>query len=1019
MHRAQSVRWALAAATLAIGALVAPLSSAEAQGSGAIRGVVLDSASQRPIPGVQVSVTSSTLGALTDATGRYQINGVPAGARTLQARRVGYAPASRTVTVAAGDTTAVDFTLASVAAQLGEVVVVGYGTVRREQVSTAIARVDASEITNTPTASLDAALQGKAPGVQVIQNAGNPGNGITVRVRGSASLSASNQPLYVIDGVPLLRENFSQLGTGGQDLTAVSGLSPDEIESIDVLKDAAAASIYGSRGSNGVVLITTKRGRAGQARFSFDAYRGIQEVERKVDLLNAEEYIQFFNEARANDGRGPIFEPGVDDVINTDWQDAIFRTAPVQNFALNASGGVDRARYFLSGSLFDQEGIVIGSGYTRASGRANLDVQANEKLSLRSSIAVSREIHDRVENDNTLDGIVTNAIANQPNVPIMGENGGFAGRGEGLEYSNSVALATLNSIEARTLRALGGIEADYQLASSLRLSGRVGMDVLNLRDLRWESPRIDATYAASVNGVSSMGNNTASRYMGETYLTYDLPSTGQHDLQTTVGSSLEFFDRESDYLRGEGFGNEAFRYPGNAGKVTEYDGGSTEYNLVSFFGRANYAFADRYFLTGSFRADGSSRFGQDNRFGYFPAVSAAWAVTEEDFLSAANLGDLKLRASYGFTGNQDIGDDFAFLPRFGRANYADLPGIAQSALGNPNLKWESTQELNLGFDWAILNGRVNFAGDWFRKTTDDLLVSRPVTTTSGISSVWDNVGSIRNTGFELGITTVNLVDDGDGVSWESQFNISTNRNRVLSLYSSDPTKAGEPFNTGIDGINRIQVGQPLGAFEALRFDGVDPATGDAIFFDANGDGAINSDDRVIVGNPHPDYWGGFGNTLRYRGFDLRAFLQFNVGNEVYNAARTYSDDGGYFFDNKVKSVLRAWKQPGDITDVPRASWFGESGALETSSRFIEDGSYVRLQEVTLGYALPATLRRGLGGLNQTRLFVTGRNLVTWTDYTGYNPDVNSGGSSANTSLATDFYAYPLARTVSIGISGSW
>jgi TonB-linked SusC/RagA family outer membrane protein len=1009
MRHGTLVRWTLAATVAALG--VAP-GEALAQATGAVRGTVLDSASQRPVAGVQVVIANSTLGSLTDASGRYLVAGVPAGSATLQFRRVGYGPGSRTVTIAAGDTVTADVSIAAVAAQLSEVVVVGYGTTNRAGVSTAIASVDAAEIVNTPTASLDAALQGKAPGVQVIQNAGNPGNGITVRIRGSASLSASNQPLYVIDGVPMLRENFSQLGLGGQDLTAVSGLSPDEIESIDVLKDAAAASIYGSRGSNGVVLITTKRGRAGEARFSFNAYTGTQQVERRVDMLNAEQYVAYFNEARANDGRGPLFEPGVDDAINTNWQDAIFRSAPVSDLALSASGGTERVRYFLSGSMFDQQGVVIGSGYNRMSGRVNVDVNATDRLSLRSSLSFSREIHDRIENDNTIDGVVTNALANQPNVPIMAENGEYAGRAEGLEYSNSVALAELNSIEARTLRTLGSLEADYELTSALRLSGRVGMDVLNLRDLRWESPRVSATYAASVNGVSSMGNNTASRYMAEGFLTYTLPASERHALTLTGGSSVEFSDRESDYLRGEGFGNEAFRYPGNAGTVTEYDGGSTEYNLVSFFGRATYAFNERYFLTGSFRADGSSRFGQENRFGYFPAISAAWAVTEEDFLSASNIGDLKLRASYGFTGNQDIGDDYAFLPRFGRANYADEPGIAQSSLGNPNLKWESTQEANVGLDWGFFDGRMTFTADYYRKKTDDLLVSRPVTSTSGISSVWDNVGSIENRGFEFGLNTVNLIDDGQGLGWETSFNISTNKNKVLELYR------GESFNTGLDGINRVEEGLPLGAFHALRFDGVDPATGNAIFFDKDENGLINADDRVIVGNPHPDFWGGLGNTLTFRGLDLRAFVQFSQGNEIYNAVRSFADDGGYSMDNKVASVLNSWKQPGDITDVPRASWFGESGARETSSRIVEDGSYVRLQEVTLGYRLPASIRT-LGGLSEARIFVSGRNLYTWTDYTGYNPDVNSNGSGTNTSLATDFYAYPLARTFSFGITGSW
>ena len=1015
LHRASGTGRA-GPATLALALLAALGAPAAAQGTGAVRGAVVDSATRRPVPGVQVSIVGTTLGALTGAEGTYAVRGVPAGAVTVRLRRLGFEPVDRRVTVAAGDTVVADFALRAAAAQLSEVVVVGYGTTERGQLSTAVSSVSGAELVNTPTASLDAALQGKAAGVQVVQNAGNPGNGITVRIRGAASLSASNQPLYVVDGVPILRENFSQLGVGGQDLTAISGLSPDEIESIDVLKDAAAASIYGSRGSNGVVVITTKRGRAGATRFNLNAYYGTQQVDRQVDLLNAEQYVAYFNEAARNDGYAEDelpFVPGVDDAVSTNWQDAIFRSAPVSDVALSASGGTDRARYYLSGSVFDQRGIVVGSGYNRASARANLDFDAGTRLSLRSSFSFVRELHDRIENDNTLDGVVTNAIANQPTVPLRLDDGSFSSTDDGLEYTNPLALAVLNSIEARMFRALGSVEADYSITEAVRLSGRVGMDVLNLRDLRWESPRVIGTYAASARGVSSMGNNTANRYMAETFLSWDALAGGANVLNLTAGSSIEYNNRESDYLRGEGFGNEQFRYPGNAGKVTEYDGASTDYNLVSFFARANYALAERYFLTGSFRADGSSRFGQNNRYGFFPAVSAAWAISEESFLADQSIGDLKLRASFGLTGNQDIGDDFAFLPRFGRANYSDLPGIAQSSIGNPDLQWESTREVNVGLDWSVLTGRVNFTADYYVKQTDDLLVSRPITSTTGITSAWDNVGSIRNTGFEFGVNAALLQPAGDGgFGWEANVNVSTNDNEVRELYR------GEPFNTGLDGINRIEEGQPLGAFYTLRFDGVDPQTGDAIFFDRNEDGAITSDDRMVVGTPHPKFWGGFGNTFTFRGFDLRTFLQFSQGNDVYNAWLSYADDGGYFFDNKVTSVLRAWKQPGDVTDVPRASYDGNSGARETSSRWIEDGSYVRLQEVTLGYAVPASLR-AFGRLSDLRLFVSGRNLHTWTDFTGYNPDVNSNGSGTNTSLATDFYAYPLARTISFGVTTSW
>jgi hypothetical protein len=378
------------------------------------------------------------------------------------------------------------------------------------------------------------------------------------------------------------------------------------------------------------------------------------------------------------------------------------------------------------------------------------------------------------------------------------------------------------------------------------------------------------------------------------------------------------------------------------------------------------------------------------------------------------VGDLKLRLSYGETGNQGIADDYAPLARFGRANYSDAPGIAPSSLANPDLKWETTREFDVGVDFSMLSGRVGVVADYFRKKTDDLLVSRPITSTSGFTSVYDNIGNIENRGWEFQLSTEPIRESKvGGLSWSSDFNISFLKNEVTALYRN------EPFNAGIRSLNRVEIGQPLGAFHTLRFKGVDPQTGDAIYDDVNGDGDITADDRVIVGSPHPDYFGGFTNTISWKGFDFRSFVQFTQGNKVFNAIRIFADDGGYYFDNKLRdSYEKRWKKPGDIAEQPRLSYDGTSGARDVSSRFVEDGSYVRLQELTLGYRLPRSWARTFN-LDEARFFVSGRNLVTWTDYTGYNPDVNSNGSSATISLGTDFYAYPLARTFSFGVRGAW
>lgn len=1014
-------RW-LFTAGIALAALPPTL---QAQNTGAVTGQVVEQTTGTPLAGVQVHLTGTTRGQITNDQGRYLIPAVPPGAYEVRATLIGYSANAQRVTVAAGETATASFELRQSAIALDEVVVTGYGTSTRADVSTAVASVNAREIANTPVAGVDAALQGRAPGVQVVQNAGNPGVGITVRIRGHASISAGNQPLWVVDGVPILQENFSQVGVGGQDLTAVTGLNPDDIESLTVLKDAAASAIYGSRGSNGVIMVTTKRGGVSPGRVTFSTYAGTQDVRRKWDMLRGPEYIEYFVEAMRNDGYSDGFiedelgaiDPG--SVPDVDWQDAVFKSAAISDFNLGVSGGTERINYYLTGGYFNQRGVVLGSGYTRASGRMNVDFSASDRLLLRASLGISREEHERIVNDNTINGVVTNAIALQPNLPLRNADGSYTSPDDGLEYTNPLALAEFREIRARGLRALGSVEAGYTLSDALKLNGRVGMDVLGMRDFDWDSPRVIGTYAQSAAGVSTVANTTATRYLAEGFLTWS-PQFGRSALTLVGGSSVEFNDEEVNELTGEGFANEQPQWPGNASTVTDYGARPTSHSLVSAFSRANLKLFDRYLLTGALRVDGSSRFGENNQYGVFPAVSAGWRLSDEPFAQGlARLADVKVRASIGLTGNQELGSDFASLARFARAPYAGIPGVAQSSLGNPDLRWEQTREINAGFDLSLLNGRLGVIGDWYTKETRDLLLNRPITSTSGQTSVFENIGNMENRGFELSINTVNIRRAGAGLSWTMDGNITWNRNEVTRLFRD------EPFNTGIRSVNRVQVGEPLGAYFMARFEGVDAQTGDALYADLDEDGNVigttndpGAEDRMIVGSPHPDYWGGLSSTLGWRGFDLRAFMQFAQGQEVYNAIAIFADDGGYYYDNKFRRVLRRWQQPGDVTDQPRASWDGSSGARVVSSRYVEDGSYIRLQEVTLGYRIPPRFTR-FAGMGEARVYVSGRNLKTWTDYSGYSPDVNSNGSGTNISLGTDFYAYPIPRAIMIGITGSF
>ena len=1025
------------ALALAAAALVGAAGSALAQGTATIRGTVVDSSSRQPIPGVQVGVVGSSLGALTDASGRYLIRGVAAGSHSVRAQRIGFAPLTRQVTVSAGQETAVDLVLRQQAAVLSEVVVVGYGTASRAQVSNSVANVRGEVVQNVPVAGIDAALQGKAPGVQVIQNAGNPGNGISVRVRGSSSISASNQPLYVIDGVPMIREDYSQLGFGGQDLTAVTGISPDEIESIDVLKDAAAAAIYGSRASNGVVMITTKRGRPGATKFSFNTYYGQQKMARKMELLNAREYVDVFREAMLNDGYseedvvdfGYTLFPGADS-SGTDWLAAVTRTAPVADFNINAAGGGDRFQYLISGSNFNQQGIIIGSGYDRQNARLNLDVTATPKLQFRSSIGVVRETFKRTTNDNTIEGAGANAIAVQPNIPIYkpgscaAGNCVFTGTDEGLEYVHPLSLAAFNNAPTRSFRTLGSLESSFDLTDRLRLNGRVGLDLYSLSERRWESPKVEGSSAAGVAGQSTQASTTAQKYLSEVYATYDPFRSDRQKLTITAGTGLEFNKSEFVYIAGQGFASDEFQYAGSAGEVTSYDASPSENRLISFFSRANYSLLDRYLMTASLRTDGASRFASGNRFGVFPSASFGWIASQEPALAGLQrLMDMKLRASYGETGNQAIGSNFGFVTAFSRANFAGEAGLAPSQLGNPDLRWETTREFDLGADLGFLGGRVSLIGDYYVKRTDDLLVSRPISSVSGFTSILDNVGNLENRGWELQLSTQNVRSSGNGFTWTTDFNVSHNSNKITALFRD------EPIISGIRSVNIVMVGQPLGAFFARKFIGVDPETGNAKYEDISGprklnqaptgpDGRITDDDRQIVGSPHPDYFGGVRNQFSWKGLDLNTFVEFSQGAEVFNLIRLFADDGAYYNDNKIKHVLNRWQKPGDVTDVPRLSWDGTSDARQVSSRFVEDASYVRLSEITVGYRLPSMFTSRTG-LSDTRIYVSGRNLKLWSDYLGYDPDVNSNGSGSNISLGQDFYAYPRARTISVGISGSW
>ena len=1009
-----SLRGRLAALLITTTLWVVVARPAPAQQSTAeIRVTVTDSTSHTAVAGAQILIDGAQRG-VTNDNGQYSVRNVLAGSHLIAVQRIGFARAERRITVDASATTTADFSIAPVAAVLSEVVSVGYGTTSRHEVSSAIASIDSAAITNQPVAGIDNALQGRVAGVQVLQNSGEPGAGVSVRVRGPASLNAGNQPLYIVDGVPILSSSFNQTSPSGQAMTAITGLNPDEIASIDVLKDAAAAAIYGSRASNGVVMITTKRGGLGATRFTLNAYTGTQSPEKRIRALDATEFVTLMNSANTNDGRPAPYVLGVSDSADYDWVNVIFRHAAVTDVQLSASGGADRFKFYGSAGNFDQNGIIIGSEYQRQSGRFNLDFAATPRLQLTTSVGLTREYGARIPGDQNIDGIVTKSLSLQPVNPFYGQSFGYSNASNGLNYSNPLATVAYSFNHYKTLRALGSVQAAYHVNDALSINGRAGGDVLGLDELEWSSPKVDKTTAASVNGVGTSDHTTATKYVLEGFIGYDPLRRSTQTLSLTGGSSVEYNHTDLNAIVGQGFPTGFTTYIRNASTISSWNGTSNDNNLVSFFSRANYSLLDRYLLSASFRADGSPRCGENSRYGYFPALSAGWVLTDESFAKGVQkYATIKLRGSFGETGNQGIGD-YARLTLASGAPYSGAAGVAGSQLGNPDLKWESTKELDFGADISTLNDRVSLIADYYHRTTDNLLVQLPIASTSGYNSIWDNIGSIRNTGVDLALHTVNV--DGRRFSWNSDVNVTFNHNEVTDLYGGQPVT----FTVANRAVAIAAVGQPLGEFYLYKFLRVDPQTGNAVYAKAGGGETLkpSSADLTYVGTPQPKYYGGFTNSFTYGGFDLRGFLQFCLGGLVFVLVCFFLFDGGATTNSKNVHELTAWQKPGDITDEPRLSATGASGANVISSRFIEDGSFVRLGEVTLGYKLPTAVTKRVR-LTDGRVFLSGRNLKTWTKYSSYNPDVNSAGVGSNVVMGVDYYAYPLARTFNVGITAGW
>lgn len=970
--------------------------SAYAQGR-IVRGKVTNPEDGIGLPGVSVFVKGTSNGTVTDKDGLYQIE-VTQQDKALVFSFIGYV----TQEAAIENQESVNVTLQADTKQLSEVVITGYTTVDKRLLNESVSVVKSDAIKDLPVSTIDGILQGQASGVQVLQNSGTPGGAMSVRIRGTTSINGAGQPLYVIDGIPVTSDDYAQVGYEGQGISALSDLNPNEVESFSILKDAAAVAIYGARASNGVILINTKRGRKGNSVISFNTYYGVQQVWRTLDMLNTREWMEYRNDLTnsvvftEDDMNNP-------DIPNTDWQDVIFRSAPIANYDLSVTGGDDKTKFFTSGSYFKQDGILIGTSFMRANGRVNLDHQVNSKLNIGTSIGLTYSKSNRVEGDASLHGPLPNGISTPSIYPVYDYDAeGNKSYNQDGPYSNPVSIANEAINENFTYRTIANIFGGYEIIPGLTVTSKWGVDFYNLREHAFE---YNTVQGQKYNGLGFETYTNVLNLVSNNIIKYE-KSIDKHNVDFLFGYSFEKRQIRDIYIRGQDYASPDLQYLSSASTFVDPYASASDKGLQSFFGKANYNFDNKYLIGLSGRLDASSNFGPNNKSGFFPAASAAWRISEESFIqdNVEKISQLKLRASYGLLGNDAIGA-FQYASFYGTGSYLGQPTVYPSNMGNPDLKWESTAQFDVGIDLGLFEDKITLTADFYSKKTKDLLQNRPIPTSSGFGSIAENIGEMENKGIEV---TIGAGYNLGPVKWTSNFNISANRNKVTKLYG------GQAIDDIGRGGNRVMEGQPIGIFYSYKSLGVDPSTGDMVYADKNSDGEITTDDRMVVGNPHPDFIGGFTNTFSYSGFDLSVFLQFSYGNDVFHGSRLYLESlqGG---DNQTTDVLRRWQQPGDITDIPRATL--EPVAADNkrvSSRFIEDGSYLRIKNVTLGYTFNKELMQRIH-VSSLRLYVSAQNLFTFTNYSGLDPEVNYGGN-ATAQIGTDFFTFPQARTFTAGLN---
>lgn len=953
-----------------------------------------------PLPGVTVHIKGTSAGTVTDAGGKFSIN-VNDKTAVLEFTYLGFAREERTV----GETTTLNITLRPSNEGLNEVVVVGYGTVMKKDLTGSLAQVKSKEINAVPAANVLQALSGRAAGVQVLQNNGSPGGPVSVRIRGANSIKGSNEPLYVVDGFPVY----------GTNPTVINNM---DIESIDILKDASATAIYGSRGANGVVLITTKRGKAGRTKVDFETSYSVQSLRKKLDLMNAKEYATFYNEQAANDNQQPYFTQEQIDGFGEgyDWQDFVFRTAPMKLTSLAVSGGSEKTQFSLSGSVFAQDGIVTGSDYDRYSLRANINHEISRKFSVSFSGTLTRLKTDRKDSDGGSRGnsMIAAAISAPPTLTPYNDDGSYRVLATAYPFVATDLINPINFINEQS----NSIKANIVLANAaltyhplpdftIKISGGI-----ENRDDRTDS--YTTTKFVNSQGVASVSASQFTSLLSENTISYN-KTAGRHTIAAVAGFTYQDFLTTFVSGSGNGYLSDA---PGS------YDLGSADAPgipgsgyaksaLVSLLARVNYSYDNKYLATISFRQDGSSRYSEGNKWGGFPSAAIAWRLSEEDFIKDISFfSDLKLRASWGYTGSQAI-SPYATLNQLGSGKTVFDDALATTyAPGTVlpgDLKWETTEQKDIGLDIGILDNRLVITADYYVKNTSNLLNNVILPSSMGFRTTVRNVGEIKNHGFELGLDAKIFTGE---FRWDLATNFSMNRNKVVKLYDGEDILGGNISALVVsDNSNILREGQPIGRFWGYLEDGYDD-NGRIRFVDLDKDGTITASDKTYIGDPNPDFIYGINSNMSYKNFSLSIFIQGSQGNDIFNISSIGNTiDYGFGLNMPREVYQNHWSPSNPNAKYPVISY---NTAVKASNRFVEDGSYLRVKNVELAYDLPVQ-QVGISWLQNLRIYASAQNLLTFTKYSWWDPEVNSNGGENSTAQGYDFYGYPIARSFTFGI----